>query len=158
MEYTRFYFLIIFFYWQPGLVDKTKVANVGSKFSLEIVFDGSESDVDLIIFVSGWTLLRFISKMTVDCIIVPFAMDMQMSKKPEDTPGKFCALCKAVRSSDFIIALQEISCVIRHYPCSRWFQDDGKCRIQNQVDTKWSGGGGGMNMNQVFISILQLII
>ena len=48
---------------------------MSSKFSLEIVFDGSESDVDLIVIVSGWTLLRFISKMTIDCIIVPFAMD-----------------------------------------------------------------------------------
>ena len=47
----------------------------GLKFFLKIVFEGNESDVDLIIIASGWTLLRFISKTTGDCIILPFTED-----------------------------------------------------------------------------------
>ena len=86
--------------------------NVGSNSSLEIEYEGNISDVDLIIISSGWTLLRFISKVTGDCIIVPFSMDRKKMKKKAGDISK-SELCKAERSSDFIIALQEISLLVQ---------------------------------------------
>ena len=63
-----------------------------------------------------------------------------------------CALCKATDADHRISALRcKISCVIRHSPCSRWFQDVGKCSKQNEVDTEWGGGGGGKEKGGAWI-------
>ena len=133
--------------------------DVGSISSLEIVLQGNKSDVDLIIMVSDLTLLRFISKTTGDCIIMPFAVCRWTicGKKGRRR------LCKATDALMQIIGLQHrvardlSSCVIRHYPCSRWFQDVGKCSKQNEVDTKLGEGGGGHESSLLLQFILYIV-
>ena len=77
----------------------------------------------------------------------------KIAKRAEDTPEKCTVQGGHIIGLQHRVARDLSSCVIRHYPCSRWFQGGGKCSKQNQVDTKWGGG-----MNQVFCFSLYYIL
>ena len=117
---------------------------MGSNSSLEIVFEGKESDVDLIIIASEWTLLRFISKTTGDCIIVPFLQWTKWQKNNMKKGLRYSWKVNCGRQTDHRTSSSCCKRFLylcnRHYPCSHWFNGGGKCTVACKP-----GGGGGVH-------------